>query len=1256
MERLISLWKHLLLLVILITPFLGFSQVSQEWVAKYNGPGGSHDGATAMVVDSAGNVYVTGFSYAHKPNDDTEAFKDIVTIKYNTAGEQQWAVRYNGPANNADHPVGIALDSAGNVYVAGYSAGNKTDVYDSRSGYDYVTIKYGANGNEQWVASYNGPGNGEDQATAMEVDAAGNVYVTGFVYVAGLNYGANPDIDYATIKYNTDGGLQWVKRYNGPLSLRDVANALALDTAGNVYVTGSSLSDTTVTRRNSAVTIKYDTEGNEVWTAKYGAPDDTPSVYAQDLALDATGNVYVTGYSWSERDSDGLDKIDYTTLKINIDGTLSWVRFFDSSKLYGATDASRDDFARALAVDAEGNVYVTGQTGNREEDPDNAFLTIKYNTQGDILWAKPYDGPGGPQGGGGNDIALDTAGNAYVTGSITIGPEWQNTDYATLKYSPEGKQQWLMTYNGPDNYIDNATSIALDASGHVYVTGLSYLKNGDVSYLDIDTEYATIKYSQALCTPPTLSISVIPDSATYTGGDPSTILLGYGHQRVTLQASGAEQYVWSPAEGLSDTTVADPVFSPTAAGTYVFTVTGRTDSCSAEASVTITVIQSNLVGNKEWDRTFGGDSSEWFYDIQQTSDGGYILGGHTESSIGGDKSEASRGSFDYWVVKLDSTGKKEWDRTFGGNDVDRLYALQQTSDGGYILGGYSNSGISGDKTQDRHGDFEDNIDCCLDYWIVKLDAKGNKQWDRTYGGDGGDVLQSLQQTSDGGYILGGDSNSGISGDKSESFIGSPDFWIVKIDSVGNKEWDRTFGGGDEENFASIQQTNDNGYILGGGSYSGIGGDKTEASRGGYDYWILKLDSEGNKEWDRSYGGEDSDRLYAVEQTSDSGYVLGGSSSSGISGEKTETSKGESDYWIIKIDSIGNKEWDKTYGGDMSEWFSSLQGTNDRGYILGGYSESGISGDKSEAALGNYDYWVVKVDSVGNKKWDKTLGGQGEDRLHAIQQTSDEGYILGGQSDSGISADKSEPSRGGTDYWIVKLSPEEPCTPPTPSIAVIPTSDVYTGGDSTTIYLGYGPQSVRLVASGAQRYVWSPAAGLSDTTVADPVFTPTTAGTYTFTVTAYNGTCAATASVTITVVDARCGTLGRVLVCHNGRTLCLSPAATKVHLLAYPNDRLGSCGENPAAEEETTATMPLKVFPNPFGEQANVEFKLPMGENYRLELYNAWGKKLDTVANGEATAGQLVRLELKTDGLPNGIYYLRLVTSDDTQTLRLMIDK
>ena len=210
------------------------------------------------------------------------------------------------------------------------------------------------------------------------------------------------------------------------------------------------------------------------------------------------------------------------------------------------------------------------------------------------------------------------------------------------------------------------------------------------------------------------------------------------------------------------------------------------------------------------------------------------MGGTSTSNISGDKTEISQGDFDYWVVKLDASGNIQWQNTIGGNGFDDLGSLQQTADGGYILGGKSNSNISGDKTENSQG--------VLDYWVVKLDASGNIQWQNTIGGNGFDELISLQQTADGGYILGGYSVSNISGDKTENSQGGKDYWVVKLDASGNIQWQNTIGGNGNDELYSLQQTTDGGYILGGQSISNISGDKTENCQGFYDFWVVKLDA------------------------------------------------------------------------------------------------------------------------------------------------------------------------------------------------------------------------------------------------------------------------------------------------------------------------------------------------------------------------------------------------------------------------------
>jgi hypothetical protein len=423
----------------------------------------------------------------------------------------------------------------------------------------------------------------------------------------------------------------------------------------------------------------------------------------------------------------------------------------------------------------------------------------------------------------------------------------------------------------------------------------------------------------------------------------------------------------------------------------------------------------------EWQNTITGNDYDILSSVEQTSDGGYILAGMSNSAVFGDKTEACMGGVDYWIIKLNSTGIIEWQNTIGGNQPDVPSIIKQTSDGGYIVGGYTYTSENGDVTESNLGG--------TDIWIVKLNSIGAIEWQNTIGGNNNDNLSSLAQTSEGGYIVGCSSISGISGDKNEANIGlwTFDYWILKLDISGNIEWQNTIGGENSDLLTTVEQVSDGGYIIGGYSDSGISGDKSETSYGGSDYWVLKLNQFGNIEWQNTIGGDATDFLYSTSQTSDGGYILGGYSNSSISGDKTEANIGDLDYWITKLNSTGVIEWQNTIGGTGQDAFTTLHQTQDSGYILGGFSSSPISGDKTESNYAS-DYWIVKTTEEGALDWQTTIGGTGYDYLSALQETSDGGYILGGYSASGISGDKTEIAMGVADYWIVKLAGN--CSPTT----------------------------------------------------------------------------------------------------------------------------------------------------------------------------------------------------------------------------------
>ena len=459
---------------------------------------------------------------------------------------------------------------------------------------------------------------------------------------------------------------------------------------------------------------------------------------------------------------------------------------------------------------------------------------------------------------------------------------------------------------------------------------------------------------------------------------------------------------------------------PTVDGGYLLGGTTGLQSVSDEF-YQFWIVKTNQSGTKVWEKKFLGPGI--LSAMIATSDGGYLLGGTSNENKKVDKTEAGRGGEDFWLVKIDASGNKLWDKTLGGTNRDRLTSLLATSDGGYLLGGTSFSGQGGEKSEATLGG-----DFYGDYWVVKVDALGRKQWDKTLGGTQDDILSSLLASSDGGYLVAGSSSSGVSGNKSQASKGAGDYWVVKLSTLGVKLWDKTLGGTSDDDLRDLIATPDGNYLLGGSSSSGISGDKSQASRGSFDYWLLKINGNGAKIWDKTLGGNDYDDLGAMKSTQDGSYVLAGTSFSKVSGDKTVPSLDTSptlrgDYWIVKLkeELPLTAQWNMRYGGTGNDAFTVVIKTKDGGYLNGGFTNSAVSGDISQSSRGLNDFWIVKSDAAGKKLWDKRFGGTSEDYLNTLIQTSDGGYLLGGSSASGVSGDKSQGSRGSRDFWIVKIS-------------------------------------------------------------------------------------------------------------------------------------------------------------------------------------------------------------------------------------------
>ncbi len=893
--------------------------VGEEWVARYDGPAAnSIDDSHAVATDSSGNIYVTGSSTGGSTS------LDILTIKYNSAGEQLWEARYNGPGNSSDYGAAIAVDSAGNVYVTGYGGWSQS--------VDYLTIKYDSNGNKAWAVSYNGPENSYDYSTAIAVDSAGNVYVTGQSHMPSEGY-----YDFATVKYNSDGEEQWAATYGGEGNRQDTPEDIAVDSAGNVYVTGGIYGDSTgydyatikydsstgdqdwvaiydsghsdrayamavdgagnvyVTGQSyrsgtsyDFATIKYDTNGTQVWIAWYD--NDTSTEYAHAIALDPSGNVCVSGYSlvYTEEgsnydyatvvyDNDGVEQWaatyngpengndrayaldvdsagnvyvtgwsigsnmfnEYATVKYDITGSQVWARRYDGS-------ANGHDFANDIVVDAFGDIVVTGSSHGSSTNDD--YATIKYDGSGNLLWntegdgAVRYNGPTNDDSmywAYGEIMELDSSNNVYISGySYGNGTA---IDYTTVKFDSSGNQEWARQYNGPGNYIDYARNMTVDPSGNVYVTGYTHIDA-------INRDFATVKYNSA------------GDelwAATYDG--PAN---GYDSANAIAVDASGNVYVTGESQGI-------------------------------DTSYDCTTIKYNgVTGDQEWvaryNNPFNATDEGW--GIAVDTSGNVYVTGRTYTS------QTTR--YDFLTIKYDSEGVQQWVNTYNGadNSYDYAYFIAlDSSNNVYVCG-----------------------EILDDYCIVKYNSAGNFIYVARYAGpaNGNEIPLCLAVDSAGNaYVTG----------MSDGADMSRDLAVVKFDSNGAPIWIRRYEG---ESPGSYDYGNDIAFDSSGNVYVSGRSGGTNTSYDG-DCITMKYDSDGNLLWMMKYNGPGNgvDAGHALSVTSSGDVYVGGMGLGSGTGM---------DFFVVKYSQVPTT--DQTYEY-VSQWGSYGTGDGEFDYPLGAAVDS-----------------------------------------------------------------------------------------------------------------------------------------------------------------------------------------------------------------------------------------------------------------------------------------------------------------------------
>lgn len=402
-------------------------------------------------------------------------------------------------------------------------------------------------------------------------------------------------------------------------------------------------------------------------------------------------------------------------------------------------------------------------------------------------------------------------------------------------------------------------------------------------------------------------------------------------------------------------------------------------------------------------KTFGGSKNDVAQTIINTNDNGYAVLGHSQSTDFDIKTKTNE-SFDYWFLKFDSNHNLQWSKTFGGSDDDRGRDVVQTNDNGFLITGFSRS--SDGDVSSNEGNY--------DFWTIKLNESGLILWEKNFGFLGSDQAYAIKSTADNGFLLGGSLDVSASGGQgnSKSQHAGGDFWLIKIDENGNKIWSRFYGGLFTDALYDIEETDNGNFILVGSSDSS----DTDISNniGSYDFWVVKVDENGTKLWEKNYGGTQPDEAFSIVKTNDNNFLIAGNSRS--TDVNLSQNSGSSDIWLIKINTEGVLLWEKTYGGSNFEIANKIIKSKQEGFYMVGSSRSAdFEVTKNE---GNKDVWIIKVDENGTLLWENSIGGSELDEANGIVETNDYSLVIVGES---WSTDKEiTENKGFSDALIINL--------------------------------------------------------------------------------------------------------------------------------------------------------------------------------------------------------------------------------------------
>ena len=883
-----------------------------------------------------------------------------------------------------------------------------------------------------FATSVGGSGDEEICSVASTSDGgyiAGGYFASSSIQVGEYTLENSGNEDGMLIKYDAEGEVEWARSVGerGDDRIKSLASTRDGGYIAGGYFSGSSIQVGDYTLENhggyDGMIIKYDEEGEVEWARSVGGSNYD---YINSVASTSDGGVIAGGYSSSriqigEYTLTSSGSYDGMIIKYDEEGEVEWARSVGGEESEKITSvAVTSDGGAIVGGDFYSNSIQVGEytlTNNSSSIYRADGMIIKYSREGEVEWTKNIGGEGNEEI---TSVAETNDGDYIVVGNfysyeiqlgdytLEIAKQSFNSDGMIIKYDRSGEVKWAGSVGGIDN--EEITSVATTSDGG-YIIG-AYSKSNDIQARD----YSITNYYDVAVMIIKYDFSNKVEWVKSAGGEGST---HYNGRITSVDATSNGGYIVGGYFVGKEIQVGD------------YTLTNNNSSTNFSDGMIIKFEEKELI-NVDITKAegIGGSATDEITSVTATSDGGYIAGGYFSNydiQVGEyTLTNSSNYASDGMIIKYDADGKVKWARSVGGNMYDYIESVAETSDGGYIAGGYF------DSDEIQVGDYTLTNSGSNDGMLIKYSREGNVEWVRSVGGSALDEITSVTSTNDGGYIAGGYffSSSIQVGEYTLENSGNADGMIIKYDADGKVEWARSIGGSSNDYIKSVAETSDGGVIVGG--YF----DSDEIQVGEYtlngsnDGMIIKYSGEGAVEWARSVGENDEEYITSVAVTNDGGVIVGGYfySDEIQVGEYTLTNSSEyyADGMIIKYSAKGEVEWARSVGGSNTDCINSVASTRDGGYIAGGYfaSRSIQLGDYTLTNNGSNDGMIIKYSSEGEVEWARSVGGDGDDNIYSIVETSDEGVIAGGYFTSSTIEEGrfNLANKGRRDALLLKLQP------------------------------------------------------------------------------------------------------------------------------------------------------------------------------------------------------------------------------------------